>query len=288
MLSLLKNISLFFIGILLIVPAKLLAQEDTIPTVPLSAIPKDERTQSIIPDKAYFKSYLTDGRDIIIAPYHWNKFQWIAFSGVTIFTGILFTQDAKIQKAIQKGQNHFLNQASKYGFERMGSGVYTLPALGILYGVGALLKNNKARYTALKGVEGYLLGFMTAQILKQLTHRHRPYQDNPPNPNLWDGPIAPISNSSFPSGHSTIAFALATVVAVSYSKTIWVPIVCYSFAALTAASRVYQNDHWVSDVFVGSALGFAIGRTIMNNHIKKLKVLPVSHTGMGVMLIYQL
>jgi membrane-associated phospholipid phosphatase len=287
-LTALKNRSLFLIGFLLIIQFNALAQDDSLTGKPTPFIPVNHRSPSTVPDKDYFKSWLTDARDIVIFPYRWNKYQWIAFSGVTVVGALIYTQDAGVQKIVEKNQNPFLNNASTYGFERLGSGVYTLPAMAILYGFGAIYKDDKARSTALKGVEAYIFGFVSAQILKQLTHRHRPYQEDPPNPYLWDGPFEPISNSSFPSGHSTVAFAVATVLATAYSKTIWVPIVCYTFAALTAASRVYQNDHWISDVFIGSAVGFAIGHTIVNNHIKRLKILPVSHTGMGVMLVYQL
>jgi len=283
-----KNHPLLLTKVLFIMCYNSLAQDDTLAPKPLNSIPRDERTLSTIPDKAYFKSWLTDARDIVIAPTRWNQYQWIAFSGVTFTTVILFTQGEAIEQIIRKNQNPWLTGVSTYALEPWGSGLYTLPALGILYGVGAIIKDDKARYTALKGVEAYVFGFVAAQVLKQLTHRHRPYQDDPPNPYLWDGPFMPISNSSFPSGHSTVVFAVATVVATSYHKTIWVPIVCYTLAGLTAASRVYQNDHWFTDAFVGSVLGFAIGRTIMNNHIKKLKILPVSVTGMGVTLIYNL
>ena len=302
MLSCMKIRSLFLIGFLLISQFNALAQVDTIPAKklkamatddsiaakPLSSIPKDERTPSIVPDKGYFKSWLTDSRDIVISPYRWNKYQWIAVSGVIVLAAVFYTQDATLQKVVQKNQTHFLGDLSFYGFSPWGSGVYTLPALGILYGVGAIMKNDQARYTALKGGEAFVIGFVADQLLKQLTHRHRPYQDDPPNPTRWDGPFEPISNTSFASGHSTAAFAVATVIATSYAKTIWVPIVCYTIAGFTAASRVYMNDHWFSDVFVGSAMGFAIGRLIINNHIKKLKVLPISHVGTGVMLVYQL
>jgi len=258
---------------------KVQAGEDTLVASP---------SWSALPDKAYFKSWLTDGRDVLISPYRWNKYQWIAFSGAAFGTVLLFTQDARIQEVFQHNRTPFLNHVATYALEPWGSGLYTIPALGILYGVGAITKDDKARYTALKGVEAYLFGFISAQILKQLTHRQRPFQGDPPDPNVWEGPFAPFSSSSFPSGHSTVAFAVATVVATSYSRTIWVPIVCYTIAGLTAVSRVYQNEHWFSDVFVGSALGFAIGKTIMKNPIKKLKILPLSHTGMGVMLVYQL
>jgi membrane-associated phospholipid phosphatase len=302
MLTFMKNKSLFLIWLLLIIQfntqaqvdtistkrLKAFAQDDSIAAKPLSSIPKDERTPSIVPDKGYFKSMLPDSRDIVISPYRWNKYQWIAVSGVIVLTAVFFTQDANIEKVVQKNQSPFMNNVSKYGLERLGSGLYSLPALGLLYGVGAIVKNDKARYTALKGAEAYLLGTIADNIMKQLTNRHRPYQSNPANPDIWNGPFNLTINSSFPSGHSTNIFAIATVIATAYSKTIWVPIVCYTLAGLVSASRVYQNDHWFSDIFVGSALGFAIGRTIMNNHIKKLKVLPISHVGTGVMLVYQL
>jgi membrane-associated phospholipid phosphatase len=46
------------------------------------------------------------------------------------------------------------------------------------------------------------------------------------------------------------------------------------------------NDHWASDVLVGSALGFAVGRMVFFNANKKLQVIPVSSTGIGATLIY--
>lgn len=276
------------IGFLLVIHFNSSAQKDTLTGTQPSSKHEVHRTPSTVPDGVYFKSWLTDSRDIVIAPIRWNKYQWIAFSGVTVITAFLYTQDASIERITQNNQTHFLDVASKSGLERLGSGVYSLPAMALLYGVGAIRKDDKEKYTALKGIEAYALGFVMAQVLKQLTHRDRPYMNNPPDPYLWYGPFHPPSNSSFPSGHSTVAFAVATVVATSYRKTIWVPIVCYTFAGLTALSRVYQNDHWFSDVFVGTALGFAIGKTIINNQMKKLKIIPVSPNGMGVTVFYQL
>jgi membrane-associated phospholipid phosphatase len=113
-----------------------------------------------------------------------------------------------------------MGNVSKYGLERLGSGLYALPAMGILYGVGAITKNDKARYTALKGVEAYILANVFSTLMKQLIQRHRPYNDIPPNPNIWEGPFHLTINSSFPSGHSTNVYAIATVLATAYSKTI--------------------------------------------------------------------
>jgi membrane-associated phospholipid phosphatase len=65
------------------------------------------------------------------------------------------------------------------------------------------------------------------------------------------------SNSSFPSGHATGAFALATVFAHQYPRS---AIPCYTAAAGIALSRVYLGRHYPSDVLAGAAVGYATAR----------------------------
>jgi hypothetical protein len=238
------------------------------------------------PDKAYFKSYLTDSKDLVCSPFRWNQFQWIGATVVVGSTVFLFTQDAKIQEWVQDHKSKTLDDVSKYVFEPVGSGVYTLTALGIMYGCGWIINNQKAKVTAMKGVESFILASITTQIIKHLTHRHRPNQDNPPNPTLWEGPFQGFDFTSFPSGHATAAFAVATVLGTAYKETIWVPILCYSLATGAALSRIYDNQHWASDVLVGSVIGFAVGKLVINT--KKIQVLPVSPTGPGITLSYRL
>lgn len=81
---------------------------------------------------------------------------------------------------------------------------------------------------------------LAVEGLKRATFRERP-----------DGEHK-RSNASFPSSHAANAFAFAWVLARRYRKWAWG---FWLFAALVAASRVYLNRHWVSDVLVGSALG---------------------------------
>jgi len=75
---------------------------------------------------------------------------------------------------------------------------------------------------------------------------------------------------SFPSGHSANAFAIATVFAEAYKNRRAVPYICYGLAGLTAFSRVYDNKHHVSDILVGSTIGFLVGQTVAKrNHWRK-------------------
>ena len=268
------NLARYFL-IFLVFPQLVQGQADSI---------SKQRQKSFI-DKHYVKSYLTDARDIAISPVRWKTGQWIGVTAIVGTTIVLFTQDGNIQKWIQNSRTPVLDQISEHLFEPIGSGLYSLSALGILYGCGFIWKNDRAKITALKGVEAFLLAGIATQIIKHLTHRHRPYQDDPPDPWMWEGPFQGFDYTSFPSGHATTAFAIATVIATSYQETIWVPILCYSLATGAALSRVYDNQHWASDVLIGSAIGFGIGKLVVRNE-SRLKVLPVSPTGPGISLVY--
>jgi len=67
-------------------------------------------------------------------------------------------------------------------------------------------------------------------------------------------------DGSMPSGHTIAAFSIATIVARRYGNHRWVPYVSYGMAALVGFSRLTLSAHFVSDVFVGAALGYSVGR----------------------------
>ena len=68
------------------------------------------------------------------------------------------------------------------------------------------------------------------------------------------------STFSFPSGHATVAFACATVLALAVPRLRWW---LYALAALIAFSRVYVGVHYPGDVLVGALLGVAIARALL-------------------------
>jgi membrane-associated phospholipid phosphatase len=240
------------------------------------------------PNVSYIKSYWVDSKAIASAPFHWSKKEWIAASVVVGGGIILYAFDDDIQKLVLRNRGTNTNAYLRTIFDPLGSGLYSIPSLGILYGYGAIWHNDKAKETSLKGLEAFLLTGVVIQIIKEMTQRHRPYADDPSNPYLWNGPFNLIPDASFPSGHSAAAFAVATVISYSYKNLIWVPIICYSLATLTAMARVVENNHWASDAFVGSAIGFAIGRLVYHGSYRRLEILPVSAAGQGVSLIYHL
>ena len=169
--------------------------------------------------------------------------------------------DDEIQSWSQEIRTDQSDFVSQYILEPWGSGIYSLGTLRILY----LADGDRGRKVALQGAKGWLLTGGATVVIKQLAHRQRPNEGMFPDPNFWHGPYALTSDfTSFPSGHTSTVWAVATVVSKSYDKT-WIKILSYSVATLAGASRVHDNKHWASDVFVGSVLGYFIGNSVMKN-----------------------
>jgi membrane-associated phospholipid phosphatase len=66
------------------------------------------------------------------------------------------------------------------------------------------------------------------------------------------------NNLSFPSGHSSNAFAMAAVLSSHYGKKVAVP--AYLVASAVGLSRLRLDQHWLSDVFAGATLGYLTGK----------------------------
>lgn len=217
------------------------------------------------PEAGYLKSYLTDTRDLITQPVDWKGKQWLTLTGSAAAFSVLFVYDGEIQNWFQQNRTTGTEWVSTYIAEPIGSGLYTLPALGILYGTGWLTDNKKARYVALKGAEAWVLTGGATLVLKQLFHRQRPNEGAYPDPYYWLGPYALTSdNTAFPSGHTSTAWAIAAVVATSYNNW-WIKGLSYGLASLAGISRIHDNKHWASDVFVGALLGWWVGHSLAKN-----------------------
>lgn len=91
-------------------------------------------------------------------------------------------------------------------------------------------------------LKGEILAVGTATVLKKAFHELRP-----------DG----SSRTSFPSGHTTQAFAAATFLSEEYKDSYkWMPYASYGVASSVGILRVANNRHYISDVLVGAGIGF--------------------------------
>ena len=110
--------------------------------------------------------------------------------------------------------------------------------------------NDKMYDTGKMASAGFVESGLLAFALKETIRRARPLNKN--------------EEDSFPSGHSTFSFTLATIVSHQYPR-LRVPL--YLTAIGTGFSRIYLGKHYPSDVLAGAVLGTLIGIQII--HFRK-------------------
>jgi membrane-associated phospholipid phosphatase len=143
---------------------------------------------------------------------------------------------------------------------------------GGMYVAGRLAKNEKLASLGLHGTEALLVGESVAYVIKNVVGRQRPYV-RPRNARSYEllRGVGRRDYQSFPSGHTVAAFAAAAAVTAETSRndpsSTWIvaPIM-YGGATLAGVSRMYNNQHWASDVVIGAAIGTFAGLKIVRFH----------------------
>jgi len=163
---------------------------------------------------------------------------------------------------------YFRNTSTFHGFNNIFTGnatvVGTIVAPVSLYAIGLIRRDSKMQKTALLAGEAVADSEIVTTVLKDATKRVRP-AGFPAQGNLYDSWFESRGsflrgNGSFPSGHAIAAFSVATVIARRYGNHRWIPYVAYGAAALVGFSRLSLSAHFLSDVFMGGALGYSISR----------------------------
>lgn len=192
----------------------------------------------------------------------------------TAATVAMFPLDRRLAAAVRKPDlvaNRDLRRVSS-AFRFMG-GPGPLLIGGGMYAVGRLAHVPRAAQLGLHGTEAILVGAATSGVIKVLLGRARPYISADTNPHnfAFGRGVRGSDYQSFPSGHTTSAFAAAAAVSTEtaawWPQTRWVfgPIL-YGGAALVGLSRIYDDKHWASDVIMGAAVGtFAGLKTVRFN-----------------------
>jgi membrane-associated phospholipid phosphatase len=129
--------------------------------------------------------------------------------------------------------------------------------LGGFY-VAGLFGNTESMYVAQDGLASSLIASaVITPALKFVVGRRRPREN--------EGSLAfhPFTdkNSSFPSGHTTQAFVLASTISSHYDQ-LWIRGIAYGLATATGAARVYHGAHFASDVVAGAIIGTYVGNTV--------------------------
>lgn len=233
---------------------------------------------------SYLKSYLTNTVDLVAEPFKWDKYDLANLTLSAGAAGFLMIYDEKIDDLMLRNQNSSLTKLSENVIGPFGSGLYSLPLLGVVYVGGVVGKNSYDKEMAMLGLKAFIFAAGGATMTKFAFQRHRPLDDDPPNAFVYEGPFGSLGDDgSFVSRHATTSFAIATVMAEGYkSEKKWVPFAAYTLASLVTVSRVYERKHWASDAFTGAVLGYVTGKFLYYiNHGYKQKKSILRKTNMN-------
>ena len=224
----------------------------------------------------------SDIKAYFTAPLRWDQSDWAWFGGALAATALAHHYDTDVRK-------HFtmnLAPGQKVNSEDVKDAIPTAAVFLATWGYASLVDSSDGRSETWAMFEAAGLGGVSAYALKYTLRREGP--DDTSNPNQW----FKGSSGTFPSFHSTAAFAVGTVLAESGSDDYrWLRrLLGYGLGVATSYERLKHNAHWLSDTMAGAALGtasarFTMNRTYGSTSASSLALTPVEG---GAMLTYRL
>ena len=207
-------------------------------------------------EREFFKNILHDQKAIWTSPFHLHTRDGRWLAPLTLGTAALIATDQSTGDEIAES-NSQLNVSRRVSYA--GAGYYTFAAAATFYTFGRAKNDRRARETGILATEALIDSGIVVTSLKEITQRTRP-TDGRSRSDFFDG------GSSFPSGHSISAWSVATVVANEYHDRPLIQIAAYGVASAVSVARFTGHNHYLSDVLVGSAMGYGIGRYVYKTH----------------------
>jgi membrane-associated phospholipid phosphatase len=218
----------------------------------------------------YLISYPQTAFTAYEAPLKWEFVDWLKAGGVVAIGGSLYFLDKDINTIVQRNRSPLTHKVARAG-DLIGNGRYTITLIGVTWLGGYAFKSDKTQDTALLCTKSLLFGNGLTTVLKYATQRYRPNLDK--GNAFWSSRHFTLHKDSFPSGHTTLVWSIAPVIAEQYKETVWVPPLAYGIACVTGYSRLHDEKHWSSDVFAGAVIGYCASQLALDT-TPRLSVAP--------------
>jgi membrane-associated phospholipid phosphatase len=184
--------------------------------------------------------------------------------------GVLFAAalvgDRSFREEAQEHRGNTTNSIARLS-NSLGEWRYVVPALSAGYLAGEIAGSRDLKRVMLHAGAAALLATGVTGGLKYTIGRTRPPVAGDPDR------FRPFSGAnSFPSGHTAVAFAIATSIADETGDS-WSDVALYSAAALTAMARVNDDRHWASDVLIGGLIGHLSAKWV-SKQMGPVRVMP--------------
>jgi len=226
--------------------------------------PKEKKLEKKLQTRLYSISQFGNETSLFVKqPTKWISRDWLTLGIVTALTIAVMPLDESITNSTQGHQRYYYSAPIVGG--RMYGEWYSIGAVAggfFIYGFAA--KDTAAKKISIELLQAGLYSELITEILKIAIGRERPVATE--NAFTYHPfTIAGYNFHSVPSGHTTSAFALSTVMS-RHAHSTAIKILAYVPAGFTMFSRLYQHQHWLSDEILGAAIGYFAGNWVVDLH----------------------
>ena len=203
--------------------------------------------------------------------------RWGEVIGVAAATALALASDQSIRNRLNDPHDALGRTISDIGNGFGDPIIVSGTLLTLSVGSKALKKESVYGVTS-RAFKSALLAGGSAMVLKIIAGRERPLNsvDDP-----YDFHLFRFKDNSLPSGHSAVAFALATSFARETPDK-WTDLGFFTLATVTAYARMHDDKHWASDVVLGAGIGILSARFVHRFQAK----LAVAPGGVGMSLAF--
>lgn len=204
--------------------------------------------------KSLPRNLVLDQKQFWTTPFHMKAAEWQWTIPVAFATAGSLASDTALEKHVATNPTTVSRALtiSNAGLATMvgaGAGIFVL---------GHLTHDDQKRETGLLSGEAAIDAYLDTEIFKYTFERERPFTGDGRGRFFQGG-------SSFPSQHAAIDWAIASVIAHEYPGPM-TQFLAYGAATAFSAARIVGHQHFPTDVLVGSALGWYMGRQVFRSH----------------------
>jgi membrane-associated phospholipid phosphatase len=186
-------------------------------------------------------------------PFRWKADEWNTFWMVCGITGGLLVIDGPLFSYTEPRNVDTFNKISD-PIKQIGNWKNPAIAVGGIYVASFILEDQKLHRASRIATKSLIFQSLVNQGMKNIIYRT--IEENPFDFRLFPPEWMVPSDGGFPSGHASNMWAVLSSYAMAYEDDPVIPTVCYSLAGIGSLALVTNDNHWVSDIFLGAALGY--------------------------------
>ena len=207
-------------------------------------------------------------------PGRWRGKDWLRLGLITAGTAVVMQVDQPVRSAVLRDHARYYHSVPIEAGRVWGEWYAPICVVGAFGLQGWLADNTSSKKIGFEALQAVIYAETITQALKIAFGRARPYE-NQGAFHYRPFVVSEIGLYSLPGGHNTNGWAMSTVLSRN-AHSLTLKILAYAPAALTFLSRVYQDQHWTSDDFLGAAIGVVVGSWVVGLHERRDSALHVS------------